>query len=284
MTACDRHRAPARALSSVLAAATWLLAASTPARADDGVPSTGGRVGDGLPPAGTRAGDGGPPAGVRVGDNLPPAIASVDASVDGAPRPGHGLWQVQVGVRTALLRDAGYDPFSSNDAFTQLSVSALRALRAGRGFATALGLAWDDGSTEAVARGTIARLSLRRPALVFEERFAPVSWAYAFARVSPGWLRGTASLGDASLPVPLTTSLSTLEIDGSLGAAVGATPHGSAVSFWLLSDAGYGWAPAQGLALTPNLAAADRGKAGTTHLADLAARGVFFRFSLALVY
>jgi hypothetical protein len=220
----------------------------------------------------------------RAADNLPPALAGVGG---GAPRGiphGAGLWRVSLGGRTALLRGAGYDPFSTDDAFGQVSLSVTRALQAGPGFASAVGLIWEDGSRGAQARGLDARLSMQRLALALEERFAPRPWIYAMMRLAPAWLRGNASLADPSVPAPLRTSFSTFGLDASAGAALRVTPPGTAFGLWLMGDAGYGWAPAQHLALAPDLPAADRDKAGVTTLSDLAPSGVFFRFAAALSY
>src|SRR5437773_2483503 len=101
---------------------------------------------------------------------------------------------------------------------------------------------------------------------------------------APGWLRGTASLTDPTIPAPLRTTFSTFGGDASLGAAGRLSPRSSRVGVWLVGDAGYGWAPSQHLALAPALPASDRDKAGVTTLADLAPRGVFFRLALALAF
>jgi hypothetical protein len=213
-------------------------------------------------------------------DDLPPAIEQAGG---GGARGAHP-WQLAAGVRSSLFRGAGYDPFSTNDVFAQFSATATRAFHTGPSLSTAVGASWDAGSAEAQARGADTSLSLSRLGLVLEERFAPRPWAYAFARVNPGWLRGTASLTDPTITAPLRTTFSTFGVDASLGAAARLSPRSSRVDFWLVGDAGYGWAPAQHLALSPALPATDRDKAGVTTLADLAPRGVFFRFALALAF
>jgi hypothetical protein len=218
--------------------------------------------------------------GARAADDLPPAITYARP---GIPH-GSGLWQVSVGGRTALLRSGGYDPFATNDAFGQVSFSAFRALGAGPGFASAVGLIWEDGSTRSQARGLDTRLSMQRLALALEERFAPRPWAYAMLRLAPGWLWGNASLTDPSIPAPLRTSFSTFGVDASAGVAARLTPAAMAFGLWLMSDVGYGWAPTQHMALAPDLPAADRNKAGVTTLSDLGPSGIFFRFSVALSY
>jgi hypothetical protein len=215
----------------------------------------------------------------RAHDDLVPAIEQAG----GGPR-GPQPWQVAAGFRTALFRGAGYDPFSTNDAFSQFSATATWSFPMGGAFSTAVGAGWDAGSSNAQARGADTSLSLSRLGGVAEERFAPRPWAYAFARLSPGWLRGSATLTDPAIPAPLRTSFSTFGVDASLGAAARVSSRASRVGFWLLADAGYSWAPDQHLALAPALPASDADKAGVTTLADLSPRGVFFRGAIALAF
>jgi hypothetical protein len=191
---------------------------------------------------------------------------------------------VSLGVRSALFRSTGYDPFKTDDVFVQTSATATWELRTSGALATGLGVIGETGSEGAQARGADTSLSLRRLGAVVEERFSPRPWLYAFARVSPTWLHGAATLRDPSVPAPLGTTFDTLAVDGSAGAAARLTPRGSRVSFMAIADAGYGWAPSQHLALAPDLPAADRTKAGVTTLADFAPRGVFYRLAVGLCF
>ncbi len=218
----------------------------------------------------------------NANDDLGPAIEQVgDAPAVGG---GPGRWRVSVGGRSSLYRSAGYDAFSSDDAFGQFSATATATVLSGPRFSTAVGALWEDGSSSALARGAESSLSLSRLGVVLEERFAPRPWAYAFARVAPAWLRGKASLDDTSIAAPLETTFSTISVDGSVGVAGRVNPGRGKVGVWIVGDGGYGWARAQPMALSPALPSADRDKAGATTLADLAPSGVFFRFALALSY
>jgi len=215
-------------------------------------------------------------------DELGPAIEQVG----GAPAvgAGPGRWRLSIGGRSSLYRSAGYDAFSSDDAFGQFSATVTATVLSGPRFSTAVGALWEDGSSSSRARGAESSLSLSRLGVVLEERFAPRPWAYAFVRVAPAWLRGQASIDDASIAAPLETTFSTVSVDGSVGLAGRVNPGRGKVGVWILGDGGYGWARAQPMALAPALPAADRNKAGVTTLADLAPGGVFFRFALALSY
>jgi hypothetical protein len=205
--------------------------------------------------------------------------------VQPAPAPPRAEpWQIAAGFRTALLRSAGYDPFATDDSFTQFSVTATRAFRTGPTFATAVGVAWDTGGASAQARGSDTNLSLTRLGGLVEERWAPRPWVYAFARVSPAWLHGTAKVTDPTIAAPLRTTFSTFSLDASLGGALRVGPRSGSVGLWLLFDSGYGWAPDQRIALAPALPDQDSNKAGVTTFADLAPRGVFFRGAVALAF
>jgi hypothetical protein len=216
----------------------------------------------------------------RANDGYPPAIQQLGGPVARPP----GAFQLSVDVRTALFRSAGYDPFSTNDVFSETGVAGSWTLRTSPRLSTAVGATWEAGTQNGEARGSATSLSLRRLGAFVEERFAPRPWAYLFARLSPAWLRGSATLDDLSVAAPLQTTFSSLAVDGSMGAAAGLSPRGSRVGFWLVADAGYGWAPAQQMALAPALPSSDRNKAGTTTLPDLSPSGIFMRFAVALTF
>ena len=217
----------------------------------------------------------------RAADNVAPAIAGVG----GSPIPrGSGRWQASLGVRNSFLRDPGYDPFSSNDVLTQLSVAVTHAFEAGPGLVPAVGLVWDTGEASGSARGVDTGLGLMRLALALEAHFMPARGAFLMVRAAPGFQRASVSLRDPSAPAPLETTYWTASVDASAGGGVRVTPSGSPIGFWLLADGGYGWAPAHDLVLTPALPKQDAQKAGTTTLGSLSTRGAFFRLALALSY
>ncbi len=213
-------------------------------------------------------------------DDLPPAIEQVGLATTPAAQP----FELALGFRSSLFRGAGYDPFSVNDVFTQASLRASWAFLSRGRFTTAAGPLFESGNANADARGTQAHLSLARLGLAVEERFAPHPRARAFVRVAPAWLSGEATLFDPSLPVGLRTAVSTFALDASAGAAGRINAPSSSVGVWVTGESGYGWAAAQPMTFTPQLASADRAKAGTTTLGDLAPRGLFFRFAVALTY
>jgi hypothetical protein len=209
-------------------------------------------------------------------DELPAVTSPFGARI---PRGGD-RWQAAIGFRTALYRDPGYDPFSSDDAFTQLALSGSRVLAGG----TALGIAYDRGSASASARGADAKLTVTRLALTIEERIVLGQRFYLFGRVAPGLAFVSAKLADPSAPASLGSAFTALSGDGSGGAAIRISSPISLLGVWLVGEGGYGWIPRRSLSLGPELPSADGDKVGQTDLGTVSLRGPFLRLSLALSY
>ena len=193
-------------------------------------------------------------------------------------------WQGTIGVRAALIKDRGFDPFSERDAFTQLSVGASRVMLRQGPLAVAAGAALDIGSSEAPVRSAQAHLDLDRLSAVLELRYHVITRCYAFGRVAPGALRGKAEFHDPAPVVPLQTRFTALSVDASAGVAGRLTDARTEFGVWLVAEGGYGWTPSHALSLGPGFAAADSSKAGTLEIQGLAARGVFGRASVAFTY
>jgi hypothetical protein len=209
---------------------------------------------------------------------------------------GPGAWDLTAGVRTAFIKDPGFDPFSNHDAFAQFSLSASRVIVRHDRAAFVTGLVFDVGQTDAVARDAPSNLSMTRLSALAEARYQPWSRLYGFVRLAPGWLHGSASMNDASAPAgsSLTTTFDAFSVDASAGAAfrfggfrLGSSRFdssgGARIGVWLIGDGGYGWAQSERLLLAPDLGA-DQSKSGALDLGSLAARGGFFRVALALSY
>ena len=200
--------------------------------------------------------------------------------------PRDPVWEATAGVRTLYIKGAGYDPFSSNDALVQFSLSASRAVVRSGPWTLAAGLALDVGGSSSSARGDHTSLSLTRLSGLAEARYQSRPRYYLFGRLLPGYLHGSASLEELSSPVTsnLSASFDTFAFDVSAGGALRLADVGlSRVGVWLTADGGYAWAPAEHLVLSPDLGA-DQSKAGGVDLGSLAVRGGFFRIALALSY
>ncbi|MFL5307220.1 MAG: hypothetical protein ACJ8F1_18535 [Polyangia bacterium] len=196
------------------------------------------------------------------------------------------VWMLAAGVRTLYIKGAGYDPFSSDDAFVQFSLAGSRALVRRNDLSLAGGIGLDVGGSSAHARGSATDLRMTRVSALIEGRYQPARRVYFFARVAPGLLHGSAEIDDASSPAgaKLAATFDAFAVDVGAGAALRlGTVARAQLGAWLVADGGYGWAPAQSLVLSPSLGS-DSDKAGTLDLGTLAPRGGFFRVALALSY
>jgi len=196
--------------------------------------------------------------------------------------------QVELGFRAGFMRDSGYDPFSTNDMFTQFSVGGTRTLFVDRALSIAAGVRWDYGRASATARGAEASLSMHRLAVPLEARYHVTRWMYAFARLAPGAMRTSASLTDGSSADTLTDAHWTFSADASLGSAFLVGPHSAPTRhlgrWWFTQELGYGWTQAKALDMGVAPAEDDFRQYGSIALRPIAMRGVFFRLGVALTF
>jgi hypothetical protein len=205
--------------------------------------------------------------------------------------PRADAWQASIGMRAMLIRDAGYDPFSTDDALAQVALSASRLVTRQDRLALAAGAGFDYGASDATARGAPSSLGLMRISLSAEGRYVPHPRFYGFVRVAPGLLHVSASVRDDSAPpltgatpTSLTDSFWLPSLDGSLGAALCLAPQSSRLGAWIMAQGGYGWAPSHTLSLAPQVGGADQSKVAPLDLGTIAPRGPFLTFSFALSY
>lgn len=223
--------------------------------------------------------------GAARGEDQPALRTVVYGSGQQSADASRDRWQGSLGLRTSLVRSAGYDPFSDNDALSHGSLVFTRSLDIQpHTVALALGLAMDFGHSDATTRGISADLDLERFAAVIEPRYSPVAGAFVGARLAPGAQRVAVALHDPSAPSTLSASYWGLSVDASLTAGVRLNPASARAGVWLLAEGGYGWSPSHQVTLTPELAARDAAKAGTSSLGTLATAAPFLRFSAALSY
>jgi hypothetical protein len=212
---------------------------------------------------------------------MPPQIQESGAPPVAAPR-----WTLAAGVRTLFVKDPGLDPFSTDDALPQFSLTGTGAILRRDSLALAAGLELDAGSSTATARFASTRLALTTFSVIVEGQYQPARRVNLFARLSPGLLHGAASMADASAPAgaELGTTFNTFSLEAAAGGAfcIAVLP-GTRAGLWLSADGGYAWAAAQQMVLAPSLGA-DQNKAGAQNLGTLAPRGGFFRIALGLSY
>ena len=195
-------------------------------------------------------------------------------------------WQLSVGVRTTLLRDASFDRFSTDDAMAQLSSAVSHVLGSSGRLSLAAGLGVDLGSSAASARAATASLRLDRASLLVEGRYRAHARAQAFLRLAPGVIHGSATVVDVndSAIGSLDQSFVLPSVDGSAGVAFALVPASTVLGVWVVGEGGYGWARDQHLVLSQHLDARDQNKAGTLDFGTLSPRGAFFRLALAVSF
>jgi hypothetical protein len=188
---------------------------------------------------------------------------------------------LDAGGRVGFLRSEGYDPFSQNDAFGQLSIGgAVEIWRSGR-FAIAPGGRWEFGQRNGEARGAKTNFSMHRLAASLEGRVYATPWLYAFGRLAPGVAYQRARVAEPSAPADLTASDWLPSVDASLGATAmsrGPFRIGGTVDF------GYGFVSDLKMSLRPDLPPEDPRRTAAVNLRDVNASGPFFRLGVVVVF
>ena len=215
-----------------------------------------------------------------------PGPAAAQMIERAATKPKAETWQAAVGLRSMLVRSAGYDPFSSNDMLSQLSLGIERLVARSDAFVFAAGIGGDYGQNSSWARGASTELAVGRISLIAEGRYQPWERGYGFVRFAPGWLGMTATLTDASAPNAgaMEDSFGVLSADISAGAAARLSPAPDPIAAWVTLEGGYSWAGSHHLMLAPVAAARDQAKLAPLDLGPIDPRGVFLRLALAITY
>ncbi|MGA2451120.1 MAG: hypothetical protein ABTD50_20870 [Polyangiaceae bacterium] len=190
------------------------------------------------------------------------------------------MWRVELGYRGSFVTQPGYNLFSTQDYFSQVSLALSRTVFVWRRFSFAPGIAWDYGSAGATERQVAAStLDVHRMSVPLEARAHAAYWGYGFVRAAPGVAYETAEVDDPSAPGALTKSRWLVSADVSAGIAVRPPFRGDSehipVRPWLQVDVGYGWIAAQRLNLTQDT------PSSTADFGTLAMQGAFFRLAVA---
>jgi hypothetical protein len=198
------------------------------------------------------------------------------------------MWRFELGYRGNFVTSPGYNPFSTQDYLSQVSMGASRTIYTRGRFSFAPGFSWDYGRSGATARGDMSSLEVHRLALPLEGRVHFGPWGYAFLRAAPALAMERVEVDDATAPAPLTKSRWLFATDLSAGYAYPvwsrAPPSEVAPRIWLQADGGYGWIVAQRLDLSPDLPAGDPRLAGGVDLGSLTMQGAFFRVAAAVSF
>ncbi|MDP8999800.1 MAG: hypothetical protein M3O46_06790, partial [Myxococcota bacterium] len=187
----------------------------------------------------------------------------------------------ELGYRGAFVADSGYEPFSTQNYFAQVSMAASRTVYARGRFSFAPGLAYDYGKSGATARGDATSFQMHRIVVPLEGRMHFGPWGYAFLRAAPGAALESVEVNDPTSPAPLTKSRWLFATDVSAGYAFPllprASPYEATPRVWIQTDWGYGWVAAQRLNLAPDVPSGDPRLASGVDLGSLTMRGAFFR-------
>jgi hypothetical protein len=198
------------------------------------------------------------------------------------------MWRVELGYRGGFVTDAGYNPFSTQDYFSQVSMAASRTVFTRGRMSFAPGIGWDYGRSSATARGASASLDVHRLVVPLEGRVHFGAWGYAFVRAAPGIALESVEVDDASAPAPMTKSRWLFATDLSAGYAYPvlprADPYEHVPRAWVQADGGYGWIVTQRLNLAPDLPSSDPRLASGVDLGSLTMRGAFFRVAAAVSF
>jgi hypothetical protein len=215
-------------------------------------------------------------------------LGSTEARAESLFGSRESFWQGELGVRSQFVKDPGYDPFSTNDVFAQVSLGVTRTIWSEDRLSFAPGIIWDYGERNATARGQNTSLSAHRLALSLEGRYHLFPWAYGLLRVTPGALRQAAELEDSTSPAKFVAAEWVFALDASAGAVFLLGPHAeessSPVRWWLGAEGGYAYAGSTSLVMHPDLAADDPRRTGNLDLGTLAMRGAFFRVYGCVTY
>jgi hypothetical protein len=198
------------------------------------------------------------------------------------------MWRGELGYRGSFVSDAGYEPFSTNHYFTQVSLAVSRTLLHEGSYSFAPGVAYDSGGSSASARGDSTSLSVQRLSVPLEGRMHMGPWGYAFLRAAPGAALVNVEVDDSSASSPLKKSDWMFSTDISAGYAFLLVPRfdrfEQKVRLWLQGDVGYGWVSGDRLALTPSSPPSQGMAASGVDLGTLAMEGIFFRLAAAVSF
>jgi hypothetical protein len=216
------------------------------------------------------------------------ATPKEEAQPEGPPR--YDLIRINVGARVGYIRDAGFDPFASNDVLSQFSIDGtVPVLHRGK-LVLAAGLGWDVGGRSDKVRGFDSSLTAHRVSVPIEARWHFKPWLYGFGKIAPGAVAMLAEIKDGSSTGSLSASPWAFSGDASLGASLLMGPRAhldrrGAVRFWLTPEIGYSVTTKASFAPNPGREDKDiLGSDENTKLHSLALSGMFWRASIATTF
>lgn len=196
-------------------------------------------------------------------------------------------WRVGVGYRFTYIGSPGFDPFATDDALSQVTVSLGRVFHREEALSIAGVFTFDAGGRDATARGESTSISALSFALGPEGRYEPVSWARLHLRPSFVVSRLLTSIEESSSQATLHANDWLFGFEAVVGGSidVGTLSEGGDVRVSLLAETGYAWTTAGSLRFQ-----ADEGdgtaplRSTPLDLGELPLRGPTFRIAAALTF
>jgi hypothetical protein len=197
------------------------------------------------------------------------------------------MW-FDVGFRTYLIFDDGFDAFSDNEVLGQGAFTVGFTPLHFEPFGIGLTAEYDIGRKSHHIRYVDTALTLHRVG-VGVQGHADLGILRLFVRATPGFWYGDASIDDTSFERPLVASGFTWGVDATGGAAlriasVGSSSADAAVRFWLLLELGYGFAGELDMSFTPEEDEEDPRQFGAVTLPPVRPAGMVNRFGFAISF
>jgi hypothetical protein len=218
---------------------------------------------------------------------LPATGARLEAAGGGLGREGLGL-EARGAARVGWVTSAGFDPFSENDVFAQVSFGASYAVVRSGPLALLAGVFYEGGRAAASARGADASLALHRVGVGAEARYAWRPWLWPYARLAPGALRLDAKVDDPGGGRALEVGRWSWSVDATAGLVVPLGPPGRGGAPFrgalLFAEGGYGVAGAVSMAAAPEGGGGALARPGAVALPPLRPAGALVRAGAGLAF
>lgn len=194
----------------------------------------------------------------------------------------------EAGMRTTVVLDEGYDPYSSNDLLPHFAASATWVPLRMAPFSVGLVGEYDLGGSSGMARGDATSMLVQRASLGLQARLALGSRVYTFAKAAPSVMYMRGSITDAAVDRPLTADAWTWGVDATGGAAVmigrAGDPDWPALRVWIVGEIGYAFAGKSEMVFSPEERDDDPRMFGSVRLPGFRPAGVVNRLALALTF
>ena len=221
----------------------------------------------------------------------PPPPKAVEQPTTPLPRMLGHYFQVDAGLRSVLVANAGFEPYggASVNLLSQLALGATFLPLQIDPFTLGFSVEYDVGARSQSTRGDDFSLTEHRLAGSVLVDATIIRYVHLFARVAPAALYLHGSITDAALPDrPLTSNGWTWGLDTTGGAAfmLGAVGDREApkVGFWITAELGYCFAGQVDMTYAPTSDDQDPRRFGSLVLPAVRPHGALSRLGLGLSF